>query len=119
MEILIGLDPRALGPESRMQNGSPYLRTLFKSLIRTFVIVLVVIISIVFPAFDSIMALMGSALCFTICIVLPCSFYLKIFWKEVRLWEKIVNGALIVTCGALAVVGTVWAVLPKSKIGAE
>ena len=102
-----------------MHNISPYLRTVFKSLIRILVIVVVVAISVVFPAFDSIMALMGSALCFTICIVLPCSFYLKIFWKEVKLWEKIVNGALIVTCSALAIVGTVWAVLPKNKIGAE
>ncbi|ODQ75218.1 hypothetical protein LIPSTDRAFT_46126, partial [Lipomyces starkeyi NRRL Y-11557] len=47
--------------------------------IRILTNLLVVIIAILFPAFDRIMALVGSALGFTICIVLPLAFYLKIF----------------------------------------
>ncbi len=78
-------------------------------------------ISIGFPDFDSIMALMGSALCFTICIILPVSFYLRIFSSEgsgIGLAERILCWVLLIVCGFLAVIGTVFAVLPKDKIGA-
>lgn len=76
-------------------------------------------VSIFFPDFDSIMALMGSALCFTICVILPCTFYLKIFWgsDEVKMPEKILCFFLIGICSVLAVLGTVFACLPKEKIG--
>ncbi|KIX94287.1 uncharacterized protein Z520_09997 [Fonsecaea multimorphosa CBS 102226] len=79
-------------------------------------------IAIGFPDFDSIMALMGSALCFTICIILPVSFYLVIFsseGKEIGLAEKILDWVLLVVCICLAVLGTVFAILPKNKIGAS
>lgn len=78
-------------------------------------------VSIVFPDFDSIMALMGSALCFTICVILPCTFYLKIFWgsDEVKLPEKILCFFLIGICSALGLLGTVFACLPKETIGIE
>ena len=64
------------------------------------------------------MALMGSALCFTICIILPLAFHLKIFGKRISTKERVLNWVLIVTCSILAVVGTVWAFLPMSKLGA-
>ena len=79
-------------------------------------------VSIGFPDFDSIMALMGSALCFTICIILPVSFYLRIFGsegKEIGIVERIFDYFLLIVCGCLAVLGTVFAVLPKDKIGAS
>ena len=81
--------------------------------------VVFVIIAIVFPAFDSIMAFMGSTLCFTICIILPLMFYLKIFGKEVSMRERYMDYFLIGVCSILAAVGTVWAFLPKRMIGAE
>ena len=68
------------------------------------------------------MALMGSALCFTICVIMPVSFYLKIFskeGKEIGLWERVVDYGLVVVCTALGIVGTVFAVLPKEKIGIQ
>jgi solute carrier family 32 (vesicular inhibitory amino acid transporter) len=77
-------------------------------------------IATVFPDFDSIMALMGSALCFSICVILPVSFYLKIFSKEgnqIRLAERIMDWVIIVVCVVLGTVGTVFAILPKEKIG--
>ena len=94
-------------------------RGFFRVMIRVFVVVIFVFISIVFPAFDSIMAFMGSTLCFTICVILPLMFYLKIFGKEVSMQERMLDYVLIVVCSVLAVVGTVWAFLPKRMIGAE
>ena len=117
VEILTGLDPRT--GSSLSTSISPVTRAIFSAITRIVVIVVMVIVSILFPDFDSIMALMGSALCFTICIVLPCAFYLKIYGAELSLGETVLNWVLIVVCSILAVVGTVWAVIPKSKWGIE
>lgn len=119
LEILVGLDPRGLAPDSHLHSLSPFLRNLLSIGIRILTIVIMVIVSIIFPDFDSIMALMGSALCFTICVVLPCLFYLKIYGDEITWTEKVCNWVLILICGGCAVVGTVWAVIPKSKLGIE
>jgi len=77
-------------------------------------------ISIGFPDFDSITALMGSALCFTICINLPVAFYLKIFNSEgptISRSERVFDWCLMVVGVALGVLGTVFAIMPKDKIG--
>jgi solute carrier family 32 (vesicular inhibitory amino acid transporter) len=98
---------------------SAFSRGTFKILIRILVIVLIVVIAVVFPSFDSIMAFMGSTLCFTICIILPLAFYLKIFGVDIPLKERILDWILIIICSIMAVIGTVWAILPKEMIGAQ
>lgn len=65
------------------------------------------------------MAFMGSTLCFTICVILPLMFYLKLFGKEISFRERVLCYFLIAVSSVLATVGTVWAFLPKSLIGAE
>lgn len=59
------------------------------------------------------MALMGSAMAFSICIVLPLAFHLKLFGKELGMKEKALNWFLIVVCSVMAVIGTVWVFLPE------
>jgi vesicular inhibitory amino acid transporter len=64
------------------------------------------------------MALMGSSLCFTICIILPLAFYLRIFGKEIPVSERIADWMLLFISSIMAAVGTVWAFLPKESISA-
>ena len=45
-----------------------------KIAIRIVTILMFLVIAIIFPSFDSIMAFMGSALCFTICVLYVCPF---------------------------------------------
>lgn len=59
------------------------------------------------------MALSGSAMAFSICIVLPLAFHLKLFEKDLGVKEKVLNWFLIVVCSAMAIIGTVWVFLPK------
>ena len=72
VEVLLGLHQQSLadtGPGSGLLVGrSMAFRGAMKVAIRVLVVVCFLGISIVFPAFDSIMAFMGSALCFTICV---------------------------------------------------
>ncbi|TVY65733.1 Vacuolar amino acid transporter [Lachnellula suecica] len=114
IEVLVGLGPHHAS-DSHTQN---WTRNIGKILIRILVLVVIVIIAILFPAFDSIMAFMGSSLCFTICVILPLLFYLKIFGKEVSMRERILCYVLITLGSILATIGTVWAFLPKSMVGA-
>lgn len=64
------------------------------------------------------MALSGSALTFTICIILPLAFYLRIFVDRIGWWERGLCWGLMVGSTALAVAGTVWVFLPVEMTGA-
>jgi len=118
-EVQFGLDIRALAPDDPRLDRSPSMRRLIGSAIRVSVLVIIVLIAIVFPSFDRIMIFLGSCLCFTICIVLPCSFYIKIFQSKISKRERILNWVLIIVCSVLAVTGTVFAFIPREKLGIE
>lgn len=82
-------------------------------LIRILTIVVIIIIAIVVPSFDAVMALMGSAMAFSICIVLPIAFYLKLFGAEISMKERACGWILMVICSIMAILGTVWVFLPE------
>lgn len=95
---------------------SGFSRGLIKILIRVFTVVLFVVIAIAFPSFDRIMTLLGSVCCFTVCIILPLAFHLKLFGAELSGFEKWGNWVLIVLSGIMAVVSTVFAFFPKEMV---
>lgn len=79
-----------------------------KVLVRVLVVLSFVLMAIVFPQFDRIIAFFGSLLCVTICIILPVVFYLKIYRGQIPTYEIIADYVLLVVFSALAVVGTAW-----------
>ena len=94
-------------------------KSFFKIVLHAITTVVVVLIAIICPSFDRIMALMGSFFGFIICVVLPVGFYLKLCGKDVSFKEKILGWFLIVTCFFFAIIGTVWVFLPKELTGAR
>jgi vesicular inhibitory amino acid transporter len=118
LEILLGLDARALSPSPRLHGMSGFTRGILKAAIRILTTVLFVGVAIVFPSFDRIMTLLGAVCCFTICLIMPLSFHLKLFGKEISRAEWWMNLVLIVVCTIMAVVSTVFACLPKKMLGA-
>ncbi|KAK4114091.1 hypothetical protein N656DRAFT_706497 [Canariomyces notabilis] len=119
IEVLLGLHQQTMAGTPELVGRTMSFRGAMKVAIRILVILCFLAISIVFPAFDSIMAFMGSALCFTICVTLPIAFYLKLFGHEIPAREKLFAGSVMAVSSVLSVIGTVWAFLPKSLIGAE
>ncbi|CRG88547.1 Vacuolar amino acid transporter 1 [Talaromyces islandicus] len=111
-EVLCGLSPANQRHENQVSKST----AIGKVLVRFAVIVLIVFIAVVFPSFDRIMALMGSCLCFTICIILPIAFYLKIFGNEIPVRERIIDWALLIVSSIMALIGTVWVFLPKESL---
>lgn len=113
IEKLVGLDRQAMPQASGLVGISSYTRGFLKFATRLFTVAVIILIAILVPSFDTIMALMGSAMAFSICIVLPLAFHLKLFGKELGMKEKVLNWFLIVVCSVMAVIGTVWVFLPK------
>lgn len=67
-EVLFGLRQQVVAEETPLVGMSSTSRGLLKALIRIVTLLIFLGIAILFPAFDTIMAFMGSALCFTICV---------------------------------------------------
>jgi vesicular inhibitory amino acid transporter len=118
LEVLFGLDTRSLAMSSSIDGMSGLTRGVLKITLRMVTIVIFVIIAIVFPSFDRIMTLLGSVACFSICIILPLAFHLKLFGKEISSGEKTMNWVLIIVSTIMAIISTVFACLPKEMIGA-
>lgn len=93
-------------------------KTIISAIIRFVVVLVLLLISIAFPAFDSVCAFLGAALCTLISIVLPISFYLKLYWKEISSRECVFLWLLLIVFSILGLVGTVWTFLPKHLVGA-
>lgn len=49
---------------------------------------LFVIVAIICPQFDRLIAFLGAGLCFFICLILPCTFYMIICKDTIKMWEK-------------------------------
>lgn len=113
IEKVVGIDPQEMPQASSLLGLSGYSRGILKFMIRIVTVAVIILIAILVPSFDAIMALMGSAMAFSICIVLPLAFHLKLFGKELGMKEKALNWFLIVVCSIMAVIGTVWVFLPK------
>ncbi|KAI2626512.1 transmembrane amino acid transporter protein-domain-containing protein [Hypoxylon sp. NC1633] len=119
LEVVFGLRQQVVAGETPLVGLSSASRGLLKALVRLLTLFVFLAIAILFPAFDTIMAFMGSALCFTICVTLPLAFYLKLFGHEISVRERMVTWTVMLISLALSVVGTVWAFLPKDLIGAN
>jgi solute carrier family 32 (vesicular inhibitory amino acid transporter) len=106
IEIMAGL----LDPSNQEPNLAN--RTA-RVLVRVVTTVVFVLISIVFPSFDRIMTLLGAVCCFSICIILPVAFHLRLFGKELGYVERVANWVLLIASCIMGLVSTVFACLPR------
>lgn len=67
-EVVLGLHQQAVSDSSGLIGRSANFRGGMKVAIRVVTVLCFLVIAVVFPEFDTIMAFMGSALCFTICV---------------------------------------------------
>lgn len=88
-----------------------------RAMIRLLVVLVLLGISVLFPAFDSVCAFLGAALCSLISIILPICFYLKLYHPQIPKRERVISWLLLVTFSIFGLVGTVWTFLPKHLVG--
>ncbi|CAI4044888.1 hypothetical protein SUVZ_10G1890 [Saccharomyces uvarum] len=72
---------------------------------RIFINVVFVVIAISLPEFDKIIAFLGAGLCFAICLILPCWFYLRICKTTIKPWERMACYITICTSVVLSTLG--------------
>ncbi|KAI4286684.1 MAG: hypothetical protein L6R35_004063 [Caloplaca aegaea] len=116
---ILGLDARSVASPPGLAGLSGYSRGLIRGAVRAVLTVVILVVAIFVPSFDTVMSLMGSVFCFTICIILPLAFYLKIFDMEISKREKAFDWFMIMISALLGIVGTVWVFLPASMTGAN
>ncbi|OAA54441.1 Amino acid transporter, transmembrane [Cordyceps fumosorosea ARSEF 2679] len=115
-DVIFGLH---FEPQQQQQAGSRrWVRDAQRASVRVGVVLVLLAISIVFPAFDSVCAFLGAALCTLISIVLPIAFYLKLFRDEISHVERIVSWVIIIVFSILGLIGTACTFLPKSMVDA-
>jgi vesicular inhibitory amino acid transporter len=68
IEVIAGLRNQVVASDTSLVGRSSTFRGFMKIAVRVTTLLVFLLVAILFPAFDMIMAFMGSALCFTICI---------------------------------------------------
>ncbi|KAH7282225.1 hypothetical protein KP509_35G020200 [Ceratopteris richardii] len=77
------------------------------TLMRSAVLACIAIFAMIFPYFEYIVAFVGSSMTMAICLLFPCSFYLKIFWPKLRPRTKAVILILIILGTIIGICGTI------------
>lgn len=67
--------------------------------------------AILLPEFDKIIGILGSSICFIICIILPCLFYLKLCKDDINTFERLYIWLVILGSLVLAGICTVITVM--------
>jgi vesicular inhibitory amino acid transporter len=86
---------------------------------RTLLSSLVLVVSILFPGFERIISLLGSLFSFIVSVIFPIACYLKLFRPGMGVLERMILYTLLAASCAMALTGTIWALLPHDIIGIE
>ncbi|ANZ74409.1 BA75_00231T0 [Komagataella pastoris] len=74
-------------------------------------VVIAITLSVTFNSFSQVLAILGSFICTTICIILPTTFYILLFKDELSYKQKVGFKLVIVVFIILAILGTIAAAL--------
>jgi vesicular inhibitory amino acid transporter len=112
LDILFGLEKVSMAVKS----SNSLAEKLAKFSVRVSVVLAFVVVAIIFPDFDKVIAVVGSMLCVTICMILPLAFYIKLYDGRLSKTELIVDYFLLVVFSVVAILGTVWCIIPLEII---
>lgn len=99
---IFGLDAIEEGESSLSQ----YYKAGSRFVVRVVVNALFVMFAIQFPEFDKIIGILGSLICFIVCVILPSMFYLKLCSNQVGGLERFYVTALVLVSVVLAIICT-------------
>ncbi|KAI5950145.1 hypothetical protein KGF54_005293 [Candida jiufengensis] len=104
LDVLVGVENIS---KSRILN---FLKTAAKFIIRVGVNLVFVVLAIAFPEFEKIIGILGASICFIICIILPCLFYVKLCNHQISetyklfIWFVIIVSCILAVSASYAVI---------------
>ncbi|AAS51257.1 ACR030Wp [Eremothecium gossypii ATCC 10895] len=107
LDVMMGIR----NAETELEGHKLFVARALKLTNRLLINVMFVIIAILFPEFDKLIAFLGAGLCFMICLILPCLFYLRICKDRVTPRERMACYATIAVSAVLSVLGVGAAIL--------
>ncbi|XP_059632839.1 amino acid transporter AVT1H-like [Cornus florida] len=100
MQLDKGLSDHSIKMKSRT-------RVIIRGCVGSILLLVILTLALSVPYFEHVLSLTGSLVSVGICMIFPCTFYMKIFWRQLSRPELILN-LLLVTLGfLLAVSGTI------------
>ncbi|KAK6145764.1 hypothetical protein DH2020_019633 [Rehmannia glutinosa] len=82
-------------------------RTIVRGTIGSILLLIILVLALCVPYFEHVLSLTGSLVSVGICIVFPCAFYTKIFWRQIGRPLLILNLILITFGVVMGAFGTV------------
>ncbi|KAL0392557.1 UNVERIFIED_CONTAM: Amino acid transporter AVT1H [Sesamum radiatum] len=85
----------------------PRTRTIIRGTVGSILLLLILVLALAVPYFEHVLSLTGSLVSVGICIIFPCAFYTKIFWREIRRPLLVLNLILIAVGVLMGAFGTI------------
>jgi len=82
-------------------------KTIIRGAVGSFLLLIILSIALSVPYFEHVLSLTGSLVSFSICIVFPCAFYIKISSAQLSKFSLILNATLLAFGLLLGVAGTI------------
>lgn len=95
---------------------SPAKKRFLTNAVSLIVTLLIGLTAIVLPGFEKVMAFLGAFLACATCIIGPLLAHLKLFHREMRRREIILQTILLVLGFIMAIIGTVWSFLDTTSL---
>ncbi|KAL8026659.1 hypothetical protein ABFX02_14G042800 [Erythranthe guttata] len=82
-------------------------RMIVRGTVGSILLLLILVLALSVPYFEHVLSLTGSLVSVGICIVFPCAFYTKIFWRQIGRPLLILNAVLVAFGVVMGAFGTV------------
>jgi vesicular inhibitory amino acid transporter len=89
---------------------SNWIKMVINFINRVSIVLLVVVLAVLFPEFDRVLGVLGAFLGTLVCLILPASFYLRIFHGKIAPFELAGLYTLLTVSAVVAVIGTIYSV---------
>ena len=100
--------PFAIQLEHRLPSSmSGRTKMIIRGCVGSFLLLLIMTLALSMPYFEHVLSLTGSLVSAAICLIMPCAFYMKIFWGQIARPLLVLNLSLVTFGFLLGVMGTI------------
>ncbi|XP_060181882.1 amino acid transporter AVT1H [Lycium barbarum] len=82
-------------------------KMMIRGIVGSILLLIILILALCVPYFEHVLSLTGSLVSVGVCVIFPCAFYTKIFWKEISRRGLVLNVVLVIIGLFLGVSGTI------------